>query len=155
AVERVASGSGEAFANEIKDASRLPLWKMLYLSCIPGVGERAARLVASHALDAEGLLALGPDRIASLPGLTPEAADGRCRWILNDARHALERLAALGVQLIGEEESFAAPFAQRRVVLAGTLESLSLDQAVDEVERRGATVDLKISRKTDLVIVGK
>jgi DNA ligase (NAD+) len=154
-VEKLAPGTGEAFRAEIQQATRLPLWRMLYLSSIPFVGERAARLVASQVLDASGLLVLRPDAARSIAGLEPEAAAGLSGWLSSDARAVVDRLRGLGVELVGEEESFAAPFAGRRIVVAGKLETLTADRAVDEIERRGGMIDLRVSRTTDLLITGK
>ncbi len=40
------------------------------------------------------------------------------------------------------------------VVITGSLESFSRDEAKEEVQRRGAKVSSSVSKKTDFVVVG-
>ncbi len=153
-VERAAPGMGEAFRAERERHLKMPLWRVLYLASIPEVGERAARLLASAYDGVEVLLARGLDTLHLVPELPPEALAPLRAWLEAEARPLLGRLAELGVEIVTDAEAYAAPLVGKRVVVAGKLEKLTTEQAVDEIERRGGTLEPRVTRRTDLVVAG-
>lgn len=155
-VEQLAPGTGAAFAAERAQLDVLPLWRVLYLSSVPHVSERAARLIADAVMDVEGLLAFARTPEGTrLEGAPPLAVQGLRAWLADEGVAILEGLAECGVKVTGELDGFAAPFAGRRVVLAGSFERLPRERAVEEVERRGGVVEPLVGRTTDLVVVGR
>jgi DNA ligase (NAD+) len=153
AVDRLAPGTGEAFRQERMRLKRLPLWRVLYLSAIPDIGERVSRAIAAYVQDVEGLLALRPS--TPIPGLPPEAEASLARWLEHEGREIFTGLAQAGVEIVGEEEVYSSPLLGRSVVIAGRLERMTIDQAVDEIERRGGRVEARVSRRTDFLVAGK
>ncbi|MBI4815889.1 MAG: hypothetical protein HY791_06520 [Deltaproteobacteria bacterium] len=143
---------GPLLAGELASLRRLPLWRVLYLLTIPHVGERAARLIAAHAKSLEGVLSLGPS--SEIPGLPPECAQGLKAWLSSGGREMLTRLSSLGVVMLPDSVCFSAPFAERRIVLAGETE-LPADRLIDQLERRGALIEPRVSRRTSLVVTGR
>lgn len=154
-VERSAEGLGAKFAAELVEAKRMPLWRLLYLSSIDHMSERAARAIAAHLVDVEGLRNWARGQRGPIPHATPESVDGLSRWLAEDGPAVIENLQALGVVFIGDTECFSAPFLGRRVALAGRFERFGIDRAIDELERRGGAIDNRVSRLTDLVVTGQ
>jgi DNA ligase (NAD+) len=153
-VEEVSPGAGESFRAERERHRKLPLWRALYLASIPEVGERAARLVAA-AYDTEAmLLERGPTTLGQVSELPPEALGPLSAWLHTEARGWFSRLGELGVEILSDGEAYAAPLAGKRLVVAGKLEKLTPEQAVDEIERRGGSVEPRVTRMTDLVVAG-
>jgi DNA ligase (NAD+) len=121
------------------------------------VGERAARLLAEHFGTVDRLLAAPAEEIGQIYGIGPRIAESVRLFFDQPAnRRAVERLRAVGVRLeeTGHSEG-PKPLAGKTVVLTGTLEHLSRDQAKSLVTRRGGRVSSSVSRKTDYVVVGK
>jgi DNA ligase (NAD+) len=71
-------------------------------------------------------------------------------------RQLIERLLAppASVQPRPEELVSSGPFVGKSIVLTGTLESMSREEAKAAVERRGGRVAGSVSRKTDFVVAG-
>lgn len=155
AVERAQPGAAEAFKAERDRHRRLPLWKVLHLASISAVSERAARLVASYFEEVDPLIEVGPARLAQVPGLPPEAVAPLTEWLEGEGRILFGRLSELDVRIEGESTSFAAPFRGKTLVLAGKLDRYTAEQVAEEVERRAGTLDLRVSRNTDFVILGR
>jgi DNA ligase (NAD+) len=153
-IERAAPGLGAALLAERARWSRLALWRVIYLSHVHDVGERAARAAASAFEGAEQLLA-SPERVLEVSSLSTAEARAVITWARTEGRAIVARLVAAGVEIVGEPGAFAAPFAGKRVAFAGKLERAALDVVVDELERRGATIDARVSRLTDLVVAGR
>jgi len=154
AVEKAQPGAGEAFRAEREKVRTLALWRALYLCGIPEVGERVARLVAAHFDSPEALLGRNAAAIAEIPDIPPESIGPLASWIGMQGAPFFTRLAELGVTILGDSDAYAAPLGGKRVVLAGKLEKLSIEQAVDEIERRGGIVEPRVTRRTDLLVAG-
>lgn len=153
-VERAAPGAGEAFRAERDKHRRMPLWRAIYLSSIPEVGERLARLVAATYDEVAVLLAHGPRTLPEVVELPPEAIAPLEAWLATEAGPLFARLAELGVEIVPDAEAYAAPLAGKRIVIAGKLDKLTTEQAVDEIERRGGILEPRVTRRTDLLVAG-
>ncbi len=69
-------------------------------------------------------------------------------------RENIDALLEAGVQPEPPGAPTGGPFSGKTVVLTGSLEGMSREQAKEEVERRGGKVSGSVSRKTDLVVAG-
>jgi DNA ligase (NAD+) len=73
-------------------------------------------------------------------------------------RAIVDKWRAAGVRLVDETAGAggdARPLAGITVVLTGTLEGLTRDEASEEVTRRGGKVTSSVSKKTDFVVAGE
>lgn len=153
-VDGLSPGAGASFAHEIRQAQRLPLWRLLYLLAIPQVSEHAARVIAHHVVELEHLERLSPQDVLRIPDLPAESAQGLSRWMESEGPRAFTRVRQAGLQIVGATEDFPAPFLGQNVVVAGELKR-GLVQASDEVERRGGLLLANVGRLTDLLIWGE
>ncbi len=155
--------TGISFADESdptpKLRGRLDLAALLNQAAIPNLGPKSAKLIALQFSSAEALKNAGPSRW-SIAGL-PKAASANLEAFLSDnekfsdlkeAEAAIHRLLdAVPVTTVSGE----APLTGRTVVLTGSLQTLSRDQAKDRLEALGAKVSGSVSKKTTFVVAGE
>jgi len=103
----------------------------------------------------ERFLSASEDDLLGVRDVGPETAREIRAWIEEPQnRRVVERLVAAGVRPPPEEAPRGGAFAGKTVVLTGSLEGFSRDEAKAEIERRGGKVSGSVSRKTDMVVVG-
>jgi DNA ligase (NAD+) len=153
---RLADKSATNLVQAVQASKTRGLARVLFGLGIRYVGERAARLLAEHFGTADRLLAASAEEIGQIYGIGPRIAESVRLFLDQPAnRRAVERLRAVGVVL--EETGHAEgpkPLAGKTIVLTGTLDRLSRDQAKSLVTRRGGRVSSSVSKKTDYVVVG-
>jgi DNA ligase (NAD+) len=131
------------------------LRRFLFGLGIPQVGEATAATLARHFVTLERFLAATEEDLQAVRDVGPETAREIRAWIEEPQnRRVVERLVEAGVRPAPEEAPRGGAFAGKTVVLTGSLEAFSRDEAKAEIERRGGKVSGSVSRKTDLVVVG-
>jgi len=131
------------------------LRRFLFGLGIPQVGEATAATLARHFVTLERFLSASEDDLLGVRDVGPETAREIRAWIEEPQnRRVVERLVAAGVRPPPEEAPRGGAFAGKTVVLTGSLEGFSRDEAKAEIERRGGKVSGSVSRKTDMVVVG-
>jgi DNA ligase (NAD+) len=150
--------AGLLLAN-LDEVRRRPLWRILVALSIRHVGPTAARALAAE-LGSLDLIAAAPaERLAAVDGVGPTIAASVIDWFAVDWHRAIvDKWRAAGVRLVDETAGAggdARPLAGITVVLTGTLEGLTRDEASEEVTRRGGKVASSVSKKTDFVVAGE
>jgi len=155
-VETHAPQSGHAFAKEIAKWKKIPFWKALYLSNIDHLCEQDARCLAAFATKPAGLQRLldFPRPAERLCGISPESYDGMIRWLEAGGLDSLTTLRQAGFELLDDGAVYSAVFRGRRAVVSGEFKHLSQEQIRTDVERYGGRVDAKVTRMTDILILG-
>ncbi len=144
----------------IAGARDRPLGRLLTALGIPHVGGTVARLLAREFHSLGRLLAATPEEIIAVEGVGPEIAASIRDWADDPAnRELVRKLAAAGVRLADPEpEREAAAGATLlegvTLVLTGTLQQLSRDEAKAAVEERGGKVTGSVSSRTTAVVAG-
>ena len=102
-----------------------------------------------------------PERFAEIEGIGPTVSASMAAWFADDATsHVLDELAAVGIE--PEAPAVAAVEADRRggpldgktVVVTGTIEGFSREEAEDAVRAAGGKPAGSVSKKTDYVVAG-
>ncbi len=156
-LERMGEKSAENLLRQIDKSRRLPLHRLLHGLGIRFVGERTAQQIARHFGTLERLAAADEEALMEVEDVGPRvAASVRAFFSEERNRRLLERLTRAGLTL--EEPSADAPasgpFAGKTVVLTGSLEGYSRQQAASLIEARGGKVTGSVSRSTDYVLAG-
>jgi DNA ligase (NAD+) len=148
--------AGLLLAN-LDEAKRRPLWRVLVALSIRHVGPTAARALAAE-LGSLDLIAAAPaERLAAVDGVGPTIAASVIDWFAVDWHVAIvDKWRAAGVRLAeeGGAGADARPLAGVTVVLTGTLDGLTRDEASEAVMGLGGKVASSVSKKTDFVVAG-
>ena len=134
-----------------------PLARLLIALGIPHVGGTVARQLARRFGSLERLLGAGSDELSAIEGIGPEIAASVRSWADDpDNRALVGKLRAAGVrtedpQPAGSQGDLLAGVT---VVITGTLEGFSRDEARAAVEDRGGRVTGSVSNKTTVVVAG-
>ncbi len=150
----------------LDEARRRPLWRILVALSIRHVGPTAARALALAFGSIDAITAASPEQLVAVDDVGPTIAASVRDWFTVDWHAAIvEKWRAAGVQL--EQEGFvppaaspsgeaagAGPLAGVTVVITGTLDGLTRDEAADAVQRLGGKVAGSVSKKTDFVVAG-
>ncbi len=179
-LERFGRRSAENLHANIQKARRRPLERIVASLGIPQVGwttaiELAPWLAAEvdHPAGAGWLTAAGdrlqaiaadsPERFAEVPGVGPTVSAALASWFGPDGPGAgvLRDLDEAGVEAelppprpAGGETAAGGPLAGRTVVVTGTIEGFSREEAEEAVRDAGGKPAGSVSKKTDYVVAG-
>lgn len=133
------------------------LARFLYALGIRDVGEATAESLARHFRSLQALMTADADSLQRVPDVGPAIAQAVVSFFRQEAnRSIVERLLESGVTWPTPAESAprSGVLAGRRVVLTGTLATLTREAATERLIERGAMVTGSVSRRTDYLVVG-
>jgi DNA ligase (NAD+) len=102
-----------------------------------------------------------PDRFAEVPGIGPTVAAALGRWFADEAtRNVLRELVEVGViperpAARPRDDGTARPLDAKTLVVTGTLEGLSRQEAEEAIRAAGGKSSGSVSRKTDYLVAGE
>jgi DNA ligase (NAD+) len=105
----------------------------------------------------DALLSAGEDELAAVEGIGPIIAASVAEWAADPAnRNLVDRLSSGGVRMEDPqpEGGVSDLLAGVTVVVTGTLDAMSRDEAKAAVEARGGKVTGSVSKKTTALISG-
>jgi DNA ligase (NAD+) len=142
------------------DASRKnDLSRLVYALGIRHVGEKAASTLARYFRTMDRLMAATIEQLQETPEIGPVLAES-VRGFADEPRNQalVTKLQKAGVNMASQApEPTVEPvgkLAGKTVVLTGTLQSMSREDATAALERLGARVSGSVSKKTSFVVVG-
>jgi DNA ligase (NAD+) len=134
-----------------------PLWRLLTGLNIRRVGTHVAQLIARAFPSIDALVAASVEDLQTIEGVGPEIAETVHAWFRDPTNRALvEKLRHAGVRLADPVVAavVGGPLSGKTVVLTGTFETLTREQAVATAHAAGARVVNSVSRRTDFVVAG-
>jgi len=141
----------------LQEAKRRPLWRVLVGLSIRHVGPTAAQAMANSLGSMDVIESATAEQLVAVEGVGPTIARAVHEWFSIDwHRQLVDRWRAAGVNMV--EERVAAgprPLDGITVVVTGSLDNYSRDQATEAVTSRGGKVSGSVSKKTSFVIVGE
>jgi DNA ligase (NAD+) len=147
--------NAEKLLANLEEAKQRPLWRVLVALSIRHVGPTAAQALAMQFGSIDRIAEASQEELAAAEGVGPTIAESVVDWFSVDwHREVVEKWRAAGVRMAEELADEPKPLAGVTVVITGSLESFSRDEAKEEVQRRGAKVSSSVSKKTDFVVVG-
>ena len=157
---RMGKKSVENILAAIEASKSRPLARVIYALGIRLVGEAAGRELATHFLTMENIMAASREELQQVPLIGDKIAESVITFMEEPQnRQVIQRLEKAGVRMseAASEPATTAipsPFAGKTVVLTGTLDHYTRQQAAELVRSLGAKVTSSVSRSTDYVIAG-
>jgi DNA ligase (NAD+) len=152
--------------HNLEEARHRPLWRILVALSIRHIGPTAARALAVAFGSVDAIAAASPEQLTAVDDVGPTIAAAVQDWFGVDWHTAIvEKWRAAGVELAQEglgggaaapagESGSAAPLAGVTVVITGTLDGLTRDEAAEAVQRLGGKVSGSVSKKTGFLVAG-
>ncbi|MFN2479110.1 MAG: NAD-dependent DNA ligase LigA [Pseudonocardiaceae bacterium] len=163
AVDLFRTKSGELSANGRKLLSNLdaakdrPLWRILVALSIRHVGPTAAQALAREFRTLQAIETADEQALAAVDGVGPTIAAAVREWFAVDwHREVVAKWRAAGVRMAEPvDDSVVRHLEGLSIVVTGSLESFSRDEAVEAIAVRGGRAAGSVSRKTAFVVVGE
>ncbi|OGR50652.1 MAG: DNA ligase (NAD(+)) LigA, partial [Desulfobacula sp. RIFOXYB2_FULL_45_6] len=159
-LERQAEKSATNLTEAIEKSKKIALPRFLYALGIEHTGENAAKLISEEFSSLDNIMTASAEELETIHGIGPETASAVYRYFSNEENKSIIRqLFISGVEI--ENKPFLSkqmqdsPFNQKRVVLTGTLGSMTRSEAQQRLENSGALVTSSVSSKTDFLIAGE
>jgi len=156
-LKRVGPTSAANLLEGLRAAKQTTLSRFLFALGIPGVGARAADLLADTLRSLDAVREAERDILTAIPEIGPRTAEAIAEYFAGpENREAIDDLLALGVTCEPPPPVTDGPTPLRdlRFVFTGTLETMTRGQAQGRVEQLGATASSSVSRATDYVVAG-
>jgi DNA ligase (NAD+) len=155
-VEGFQQKSADSLVEAIAASKQQPLSRLLNALGIRHVGAESAKLLARSFGSMDALRAATTDDIEALHGVGHTMAESVHTWMQDATMQALvDRLKDAGVRMDEPRaQSADGVFKGMKIVLTGTLPTLSRPQATELIENAGGKVTSSVSKATDFVVAG-
>ena len=156
-LERMGEKSAANLLAALEQSKKNPLHRLLYAMGIRFVGERTARLLATHFVSLRRLAEASYEELTVLRDMGPQIAFSlRDFFQREETGIIMEKLKAAGVNFQEKRaDVIQSPLAGNVFVLTGTLQHFSREQARAAIEQRGGKVLTSISKNVDYLIAGE
>ncbi len=157
---RTLDGFGEKsvsnLADAINKARNVDLYRLIYAIGIPDVGEVTAKILAKEFKSLENLRNASLERLTEIDGIGEVMAREIVSFFadvhsVSALDNLLQQITVKNPDIVIVENNL---LNGKRVVLTGTLEKYTRDEAKEILERFGAKPQSSVSAKTDIVIAG-
>ncbi|KRF17747.1 aromatic ring-opening dioxygenase LigA [Nocardioides sp. Soil797] len=156
----VLSANGARFLANLDRAKEVPLWRVLVALSIRHVGPTAARALATEFGSVEAIRAADEGRLADVEGVGGTIAASVRRWFDDEGSDwhnaIVDKWAAAGVTMEDErDDSVERTLEGLSIVVTGSLEKFSRDQAKEAIVARGGKAASSVSKKTAFAVIGE
>lgn len=151
------SATTQKLFKEVQKARSQPLWRVLVALSIRHVGPTASRALATAFGSMDAIRAASEEQLADVDGVGPIIAAALTEWFAVDwHREIVDTWARHGVRMADEvDESKPRTLEGLTVVVTGSLENFSRDEAKEAIITRGGKASGSVSKKTDYVVAGE
>ena len=157
-LERMGEKSAHNLIDEIGASRELRFSKVIYGLGIRHVGERTAQILAEYFHSMDRLMGSSQAELEQVPEIGPVVAETIYRFMREaHNRKLIARLEGFGLQMESRGPPPDRPeqvFAGQTIVITGTLEAMTREEARQMIEERGGRVTAAVSKKTDFVLAG-
>ncbi|WP_397486707.1 NAD-dependent DNA ligase LigA [Rhodococcus sp. KBW08] len=151
------SANGKRLLANLDSAKDKPLWRVLVALSIRHVGPTAARALAGEFGSLQRIREASVDELAAVDGVGSTIAAAVVEWFSVDwHQQIVDKWAAAGVRMEDErDDSIPRNLEGLSIVVTGSLETYSRDQAKEAILVRGGKAAGSVSKKTAFVVVGE
>lgn len=149
--------SYQKLIDAIEASKQNPLEDLVYGLGIRQVGKKAAKVLAKHFLTMEKLMAASEEELVAIKDIGDITAQSIVAFFREPKNvELIDHLRGFGLRMDSEEEIIQeSMFTGKTVVLTGSLQQMTRNEAKELLESLGANVSGSVSKKTDLVIYGE
>ncbi|WP_298328990.1 NAD-dependent DNA ligase LigA [Haloactinopolyspora sp.] len=151
------TANGRRLLDNLRKAKEQPLWRVLVSLSIRHVGPTAARALANAFGSMDAIIEAGEDELAAVDGVGPTIASSVKEWFAVDwHREVVRKWREAGVRMADEvDHSVPRTLEGVTVVVTGSLEQFSRDDAKEAILARGGKASGSVSKKTSFVVAGE
>ncbi len=151
------SANGQKLLDNLEKAKSQPLWRVLVALSIRHVGPTAARALAQSLGSMDRIREASEEELAAVDGVGPVIAVAAKEWFEVDWHaEVVRRWAEAGVRMADEvDESVPRTLEGLTIVVTGSLEGFSRDEAKEAILSRGGKASGSVSKKTSFVVAGE
>jgi DNA ligase (NAD+) len=156
-LERMGKKSAAALVAQVAASRDRGLVRVLNALGIRHVGPRVAALLCERFPTIDALRAASEEQLAEVPEIGPVIAKSVHEWLASDyGRRTIDGLRAAGVRLDVPlaERVQEGPLTGKTLVVTGTLETFSRQEAEEAIRTAGGRAASSVSKKTDYVVAG-
>jgi DNA ligase (NAD+) len=155
-LERMAEKSAENVINAIKESKIRPLWRLIAALGIRHIGGQSAQILAEHFGSLGALMAAGEEELAEIDQIGPTMAKSIYEYFHDpENQSVIEKLLAAEVKPERPGTQRSEKLAGKTIVVTGTLENFSRQQAEQAIKQAGGKSTSSVSKKTDFVLAGE
>lgn len=156
-LERMGEKSANNLLEALERSKKTSFARFLYALGIRGVGAATANTLAGEFGSLDELMRASTERLQEVEDIGPVVAEQIATFFGEQHnRQVIDKLIQCGIHwpATKKADKSSLPLKGKRVVLTGTLSSLSRAEAKEKLQALGAKVTGSVSSNTDLVIVG-
>ncbi len=155
-LERMAEKSAANVIKAIEESKTRPLWRLIAALGIRHIGGQSAQILAEHFGSLSALMAAGQEELAEIDQIGPTMAKSIYEYFRDPENHSvIVQLSAAKVKPEQPKIRRSDKLAGKTIVVTGTLENLSRQQAEQAIRQAGGKSSGSISKKTDFVLAGE
>ena len=157
-LERFAEKSADNLIAAIAARRTIALPKFLFGLGIQHVGEETAVALAQHFGSLEKISAATVEQLSAVADVGPVVAKSIAEWFAGKKNQALlGKFKTFGVRIASEQSQrrTGGPLTGKKIVVTGTLVSMSREEAKAAVRTAGGDWVSSVSKNTDYVVVGE
>jgi DNA ligase (NAD+) len=157
----VLEGWGEKSVQNLLDgieaSKRKPFSRLLFGLGVRHVGAGIAQLITRNLNSMELLAQASEEVLSNIQGVGPRIAESVVRFFRDKHnRRLVGQLTSAGLTMTERlpKAAMDSPFNGKRIVLTGSLSSMSRDEAKEKIESLGGKITGSVSKQTDFLVVG-
>lgn len=157
-LERVGRKSADNLVSQIAASRERGLPRVLNALAIPHVGPRVAAILAEEFGSIAAIRDASQETLSAVAEIGPVLAESVRSWLTSDyGLQVVDGLQAAGVQMempAGHRARRDGPLAGKTLVVTGTLEGYTRQEAEEAIRSAGGRASSSVSKKTDYVVAG-
>ena len=154
-LDRMGAQSARNLVNAIEASKENDLWRLLFALGIRQVGAKAAKVLSQTFGTLEEIQNASLEALTAVPDIGGITAGNIKSWFERPLNQKLvERLTAAGLNTKCLTEISDQRFAGKTIVVTGTLEQMTRQEATEAIERMGGKAAGSVSKKTSFVVAG-
>ena len=154
-LDRMGAQSAKNLVASIAKSKENDLWRLLFALGIRQVGAKAAKVLAQRFGTLESIQRASLEELTAVPDIGGITAGDIKSWFERPLNQTLiEELMAAGLNTKCLTEISDQRFAGKTIVVTGTLEQMTRQEATEKIESMGGKAAGSVSKKTSFVVAG-